>query len=302
MKDLNRLQLFTIAARFGSMSKAAAYLGIAKSSLSKQISALEGDLGLRLFDRSSRGLQLTDEGLVLFEQGELVVEQCEQFHDLALELEGTPAGRVRIGVSALLAQHCIIPKIRQLMERYPALELQFRIRHSTERPQPGDETDISIIVGELPNSSLICRRVATMHNMTVAAPQYLERYGTPSTPSELHQHNCLVTDYENIDYSAYWAYQKNDVMEPVSVSGNIRAGDSGMVKDMVVAGCGISSFPIFAIKKELESGELVQLFTDFDFPSVPMYMVYSSRKNLPPKLKVAVDFLAECLEPLTAMR
>ncbi|ROS02012.1 DNA-binding transcriptional LysR family regulator [Sinobacterium caligoides] len=295
MQNLSRLAVFTNVAQHGSFSGAANALNISKSSVSKQVTALEEHLGIRLFLRGPRHVQLTDEGRALLQHGETITAEYAQVLDLAASLKGTPSGTVSVSMPRVFGFSVVKKYLGDFLAQYPQLKLRHGIsQNNSQQLSRGDDTDITIVVGEQPDSSLICRRIASLHTSLYASREYLQQHQAPRRPSDLQQHNCLPVDYPNIDNFRLWRLIEQQQAVEVEVDGNLIMTDVTQVIELVQEGYGISMLPDYAVREAVAAGELVQLLPQYHGPNIPAYLIYSERRHLSPKLRVTIDFLTDC--------
>jgi DNA-binding transcriptional LysR family regulator len=295
MQNLSRLAVFTHVAKHGSFSGAARSLGISKSSVSKQVTALEEHLGIRLLLRGPRHVQLTDEGAALLAHGNLITNEYTQVLDLAASLKGTPSGVVSVDMPRIFGFSVIRPYLADFLRQYPEIKIRHcTSQNSSQQLARGDDIDIAIVVGDQPDSSLICKRVAIVKNSLYASAQYLQHHAAPTTPAELSQHNCLPVEYPNIDNFTKWQLISDTDQCVINIEGNLIMNDPVQTLQLVKDGHGISMLPDFAVQREIDNGELIQLLPAYSGPTIPAYLIYSQRRHLSPKLRVTIDFLTDC--------
>ncbi|CAH0991787.1 HTH-type transcriptional regulator DmlR [Sinobacterium norvegicum] len=297
MQNLSRLAVFTHVAKHGSFSGAARSLGISKSSVSKQVTALEEHLGIRLFLRGPRHVQLTDEGAALLEHGNLITNEYSQVLDLAASLKGTPSGIVSVDMPRIYGFSVIRPYLAAFLKQYPELKLRHGTsQNSSQQLARGNDIDIAIVVGDQPDSSLICKRIATVKSSLYASAEYLKNHPAPTSCAELTQHNCLPVEYPNIDNFTTWQLISENDSNFVEIGGNLIMNDALQTVELVKDGHGISMLPEFAVQEESDNGELIKILPAYSGPTVPVYLIYSQRRHLSPKLRVTIDFLTDCFK------
>lgn len=293
MQELARMAVFAVVAEEENVSRAAERLGLSKSAVSKQLTALEESLGLQLLFRNARRTRLSDEGRAL---QPLCVDILQRYHgvrDMAEQLKGTPAGRLNLDLSDGIAKYVVLDRLQAFRETYPHIDLNVRLGQVSVQGV-SDELDVAVVIGELPESSVVCRRLGDVDSHPFASAAYVAKYGMPSAPDDLHQQHCITVDYRAITESGQWTFILGDEVQNISVDAAITVNDSVAAKQLVMSGAGIAMLQAYAVREELASGALVRVLEGYRCPSVPAYVIYSERKNLSPKIRAMVDFLLQC--------
>lgn len=293
MQELARMAVFAVVAEEENVSRAAERLGLSKSAVSKQLTALEASLGVQLLFRHARRTRLSDEGRALQPLCADILQRYHGVRDLAEQLKGTPAGRLNLDLTDGIAKFVVLDRLQAFRELYPHIELNVRLGQVSVQGV-SDELDVAVVVGELPESSVVCRRLGDIEVQAFASAGYVAKHGWPKTPDQLHQHHCIMVDYRAISASSQWTFINQDQVHNVRVDAAITVNDSVAAKQLALAGAGITMLQAYAVKDEVDSGALVPLLTDYRSPSIPAYVIYSERKNLSPKIRVMVDFLSQC--------
>lgn len=293
MQELARMAVFAVVAEEESVSRAAERLGLSKSAVSKQLTALEESLGLQLLFRNARRTRLSDEGRALQPLCTDILQRYHGVRDMAEQLKGTPAGRLNLDLADGIAKYLVLDRLPVFRETYPHIDIHVRLGPVSVQGV-SDELDVAVVVGELPESSVVCRRLGDIENQAFASTAYIDRHGMPKTPDELYQHSCIVVDYRTIAESGQWIFIRDDEVQSVDVNGAITVNESGAAKQLVMSGAGIAMLQAYAVREELAEGALVPVLADYHSPSIPVYVIYSERKNLSPKIRAMVDFLLQC--------
>jgi len=291
------MQLFVRVVQEGSFSATARALGVMPSSVSRQITQLESELGARLLNRTTRKQSLTESGEIYFQHARRIVADLEEARLAVSRLTGAPSGSLHITVEADFALAFIAPILPDFLERYP--EVQVRLFMSAGMMDLLDSgIDLAIRIGQLDDSSLIARKIATSRSLVCASPAYLKRYGTPTHPAELETHSCL--SFRTQPGKNYWHFKLPGGSLEVPISGRLNANSLVFLRDAALATQGIVMIPIWIIRDELKHGHLVPLLEDFPLipPSTPIHAVFMHNRHLAPKVRVFVDFLAERMEKL----
>ncbi|MGO7482901.1 LysR family transcriptional regulator [Rhizobium leguminosarum] len=283
--DANDICIFVNVVKHGDFSSTARFMSMSPSAISKAICRLENDLGRRLFQRSSRSIHLTDEGHEFLVAANRVVEALIDAQSIG---SAEPTGTLRIRCLPTFAKYAIAPRIPAFMHDYPKIRLEFNLTNErTDRLDDG--ADIAIFSGELSNSSLVARRFATSRWIICASPSYLEARGVPQDHSELRQHSCL-----NFSMSTKWNQWSEDGPSGrnIGTGSRIVANQGDMLLALARAGAGIVRLAEFHVFEDLRSGALVPILEDERNLVEPIYAIYQDRRNLSPRIRVFIDFLA----------
>lgn len=292
MLNLNRWGIFATVAELKSFSKAAERLKMSRPTISKQIMALEEVLGTKLFLRSTRHLQLSETGEVLYQHCAVIMREYYNAEDLLIAMLEKPCGELHISAPISYIQKLLTPLSIQFVERYPEIKLNFH-SHQVAGEYFPKHVDIAIIVHKLKDSNLCYRKLGECGHMLCATPSYIKKHGQPQTPGELSSFNFIQSNYAHISPSIEWGVTRDNHFEKVEVTGNITVDDALTVKNMVLNDAGITSLPSFVIHDEINNGELIQLLPDYQLARFPFYAVFPERKYMPPKLRAYINFLVE---------
>ncbi|MEL4294233.1 LysR family transcriptional regulator [Shewanella xiamenensis] len=292
MEHFSALPIFVTVVECGSFSAAGQKLGLSKSAISKRITQLEQHLGIQLLQRTTRSLSLTDAGARYFEYIRPAVQLTQEGLDAISELQQTPRGNLRISVPMVFGRRYIAPLIAEFLRRYPDIQLQMQMDDKTTDLIAGG-FDLAIRIGELPDSSLIARKIAPCLSVICASPAYLAQHGLPMTPSALTQHNCLFYSY--FQDGVEWSFHGPDGVQRVQPKGNYQVNNSDAIQQACIDGLGIANLPRFIVEPDLQAGHLQALLTDYPLPEHGIYAVYPQRKYLPTKVTVLIKFLMEKL-------
>ncbi|ASK67680.1 LysR family transcriptional regulator [Shewanella bicestrii] len=292
MDHFSALPIFVTVVECGSFSAAGQKLGLSKSAISKRITQLEQHLGIQLLQRTTRSLSLTDAGARYFEYIRPAVLLTQEGLDAISELQQTPKGNLRISVPMVFGRLYIAPLIAEFLKRYPDIQLQMQMDDKTTDLIAGG-FDLAIRIGELPDSSLIARKIAPCFSVICASPAYLAQHGLPMVPSELTQHNCLFYSY--FQDGVEWSFQSPDGMQRIQPKGNYQVNNSDAIHRACLDGLGIANLPRFIVESDLQAGRLQTILADFSLPEHGIYAVYPQRKYLPTKVTVLIEFLRDKL-------
>jgi DNA-binding transcriptional LysR family regulator len=288
MDLLTALTTFIRVADSGSFSAVARQNRISHSAVTRVIGQLEEHFSIRLFYRTTRRLNLTEDGQDLLGYARHVLEATEEMEGALGQHRASPTGLVRMGLP-VVAANLLVPRLPELLERHPGLNVELVIRDSFGDLME-ERLDLALIGGSPPDSSVIARALGTYGRIAVASPAYLERHGAPSHPTELATHACIL--HEMGSDSTRWQFNGPDGGIEVRVSGAIRANNSEAVRRAVLAGCGIAQMADIQVIDDVRSGRLYCLLADFAPPRKNVYLIYPSRQHLAPRVRVVIDFLA----------
>jgi DNA-binding transcriptional LysR family regulator len=258
--------------------------------VTRQIAQLEGHFGVRLLHRTTRKLSLTDEGLDLVTRARHLLEEAEELEERFGKNHGSAVGLVRIGMTVGAAM-LLTPEIPGLLQRHPGLSIDLVV---SERPDDlvAERLDIGLRFGASEDSSMVSRGLAVVGSAPVAAPSYLEKYGAPAHPRELAEHICIVHD-RGPD-SAHWVFNSADGNAVnVEVTSAFRSNNPLVVRQAAVTGYGIAMLGEPLILNEIRAGRLYRLLPDYTVRDRQAFLVYPSRRFLPQRTRVVIDFLVE---------
>jgi len=292
--SLDEMVVFTKTVATASLSAAARELGVSTAAVSRKLATLEARLGVRLLNRTTRRIALTDEGARYYEACVRILAEIEEAEAQATARRLEPQGILKVALPATFGHKHIAPLIPEFAQRFPGIQLALSL--SDRAINVIDEGfDLAIRIAELQDSSLAARKLAPNPRVVCASPAYLARYGTPEVPADLVQHNCLTIT----EFQMTWEY-KDPRGKPgaVRVSGRHACDSWEVLRVWAVAGLGIALKSVWDVRRELEDGSLLSLLPGYTFGSdVGIYAVYPHRRFLPAKTRVFIDFLAESFGP-----
>lgn len=289
--NLNDVHLFIQVIEHNSFTSAAEKLGIQKSTISRRIAQLEDELGVRLLNRTTRKLSMTDEGEDLFKRCRPLLEELENVEHSVTSRQSEPKGRLRITMPPELGIFIMNDAVSSFIKRYPQIqidiELSVRVVDLVE-----EGIDLALRVGDLSDSSLIARKISDAHAHLYASQDYLNKYGEPETPDDLINHQCIGIKLNSTD----WVFENWNEGKPVPVNFRIRANNLTFCKDMLLNGLGIGRIPNGFFEEELKTGEVKQILTEYRTPTVGIHALYPSRRHLNPKVRLFIDHIVETLD------
>ena len=292
--SLYEMSVFAKVVASGSLSAAARDLGVSTAVISRRLAALEARLGVRLVNRTTRRLALTDEGASYHEACARILAEIEDADAAAAAKRVEPQGLLKVALPASFGHKHIAPLVPPFAVRFPKIQLAFSLSDRTVN-MIEEGYDLAIRIGELEDSSLAARKLAPNRRVVCASPEYLRRHPAPRTPADLQQHNCLTTN----DLQMNWEYKGPDGKRGVvRVSGQYACDNWEVLREWAMAGLGIALKSTWDVRQQLEDGSLVPLFPGYTFASeVAIYAVYPHRRFLPAKTRAFIEFLADSFGP-----
>jgi DNA-binding transcriptional LysR family regulator len=279
-----------------SFGRAAERLGMTQSGVSKAIAKLESRLGTRLVNRTSRAVDLTDEGHTLYER---VIQHLAGISEAAAETSKSREavrGRLRVNVDPLFSRMVLSPNLSAFLLQNPGIELRIETRDRIA-DLVSDGFDLAVRFGEPTPSALIARRLLDARILTVASPVYIDRHGRPSHPQDLASpvHQCILAVDSLTGRPFDWEFWQGDESVSVAVNGRLTVTDSGTKLGACLAGFGIAQVIDLGLEDHFKSGALINLFPDWSDERFPLYVYYVSRNYVPAKVRKFIDFIKDSL-------
>ncbi|WP_226468189.1 LysR family transcriptional regulator [Luteimonas panaciterrae] len=298
MQDLNDLYYFAMVVDHGGFAAAERTLGIPKSRLSRRISQLENDLGVRLLQRSTRRFAVTDVGQSVHRHAQSMLAEATAAREVVDRLSAEPRGVVRVSVPVGIAQQLIPQMLPEFLAKYPQVRVQMHV--SNRRVDVINEGfDIALRVRSKldDDGSLVMRSFGQIQELLVASPKYLDRAGRPTQPEELHDHVTLTMNEDEVRQR--WELQgKDGEIRRVELKPRVSGFDFPMLMALAKQGLGITMLPETLCADAVRNGELEVVLPDWRLPQGIAHVVFASRRGLLPAVRVFIDFLAEKLPPL----
>ena len=287
--NLNSVRLFIRVVEHNSFTAAADKLGMQKSTISRKISQLEDELGVRLLQRTTRKLSLTDEGHDLFQRSQPLFEELDNVSDHVSSRQEEPQGKLRITMPPEMGIFIMDEVVAGFIEKFPLIKLDIELS-SRVVDLVEEGIDLALRVGELSDSSLIGRKIASLGIHMYASTAYLEQHGEPLTPDELVNHKCIGLHMPG------WSFTNWNDGKILNLDFMIRANSLSFCRQMLRKGAGIARMPKAFCQEDLESGALKEILTDYTAPIVHIHALYPSRRHLNPKVRLFIDYMLESLE------
>nr|WP_317199961.1 LysR family transcriptional regulator [uncultured Psychrobacter sp.] len=288
---------FVYVAEYESFTRAAKELGISTAQVSRQISALEKRLSIKLLYRTTRKVTLTEEGRVFYQHCRSVLDGLDAAEQAVSNLQSKPQGTIKLTAPVTYGEQQLLPLVNDFMVQYSDIEVTAFLSNQKIDLVDGGY-DLAIRIGKLSDSTMMAKKLSRRTNFVCAAPAYLEKYGTPHALSELSQHNCLLgtRDYWHfIDFKKAGSKKDADKEKNLRVSGTVQYNSGHSLVDAALKGLGIVQLPDYYVQKHLASGALVSLLDNYREPEESIWAVYPHNRHLSPKIRLLVDYLAERL-------
>ena len=292
MLDLNLLAVFARVVEAGSFAEAARRLSSSRSAVSKSVAKLEVALGARLLNRTTRHLSLTEIGAAVAEHGGRIVEEAIGAENLVASLASEPRGVLRVSASVAFGTLHVAPALAEFLPRYPQMKVDMTI---TDRLVDLAEEgyDVAIYVTGQPPQHWVARKLAPIRRKLCATPEYFRQRGVPLTPTDLVVHNCL--DYTRSGEQGRWRFTGPEGDISVPVNGPLHVDDDEALSQAVLGGLGMGLLPTFIIGKDLQSGKLQAVLSEYIPVERHVYAMYLPTRHLPNKVRVFIDFLVKLI-------
>ncbi|THF63968.1 LysR family transcriptional regulator [Pseudothauera nasutitermitis] len=286
------LAIFTRAAERLGFSAAARELGMTPSAVSRRIAHLEGALGVRLFERSTRKLRLSEAGQTLLAHCRSMLENARAALDGATAYRQSPHGRVRMSVPRAFGRRVIHPLVAPFLAAYPEVDVQLLVTDRAVDPFD-DAVDLVVRITDAPPEGLAARPLLRVRQVLCATPDYLARRGTPAHPDELAAHDCLFLGEQPADRQ--WKFRRGEERATVGVRGRYVVNHAEMRLEGMLNHLGIGSLPHFVAAEDIARGQLVPVLEDWELLTAyqgTAYLLYPANRYLAPKCRVFIDWLA----------
>ena len=278
----------------GSFVRASELLDMSPSGVTRAIARLEQRLGVRLLNRSTRSVSLTDEGRRLYERIAPLLEALSEAAGDAGSATAVARGRLRLNADPFFSRLLLAPRLAEFCARHPGVELEILTRDHLG-DLVGDGFDVAVRFGPPPQSSLVARELLSTRIITVAAPSYLATRGRPRTPQALLDdgHTCIQFRDPTSGRPFPWEFHRGRKRVVLETHGPVTLNDAAMLHALTLAGQGISQMMALGCERWLEDGDLVELFPDWPDETFPLYALWPSRRLLPARVRVFLDFIVE---------
>ena len=292
------MTVFVRVAKAGSFAGGARELGISRAMATKHIMQLEGSLGTRLFNRTTRSLSLTDVGGSYLERCQQVLLDVEEMEAAVTHLQTEPRGVLKISAPPVIGATHIAFAIAEFLKIHTDLSVEL-ILQGTPGDMIDEGIDLAIYLGALNDTSMVARKLVSSTLVVCAAPSYLEEYGVPKSPADLVNHSCLV-NWASTPRNK-WQFKGENGYTAITVSGRMQANVADAIRTAAIGGLGLVMLATYVVGKDIEKGRLKVVLEDYALPPLDIYAVYPHRKYLSAKVRRFMDFLQVWLEPRVNM-
>ncbi|MGY2293162.1 LysR family transcriptional regulator [Pseudomonas sp. SDO528_S397] len=295
MNKLELLRTFVRVTELSSFTQAGESLGLPRSTVSEHVQALEELLGARLLQRTTRRVQATQDGRVLYERSKDLLAHMEELEGLFRQDEAQLAGRIRVDMPNALARELILPQLPGFMDRHPLVELEVS---SSDRQVDllAEGFDCVLRVGAQPDQSVVARLLCRMPVVNCASAAYLQRHGVPQTLEDLAVHQLVHYVRPLGARSAGFEYQQGHKVHRVPMAGRVTVNSTDAYHAACLAGFGLAQMPLLGVREWLARGELVAVLPDYPAPALDVSMLYASQRHLPLRVRVFMDWMAATLQ------
>jgi DNA-binding transcriptional LysR family regulator len=294
--DLNDIVVFTKVVETKSFTGAADSLGLPKSTVSRKLAQLEERLGVRLVQRTTRKLALTDIGEAYYERCARIVADLAAAEQLVTDMQATPRGRLRVTATVDFATRWVGGIVAEFITQHPDINVELE---ATDRIvdliEDGYDIALRFSMGPLPESTLIARKLCDIKLVLAASPAYLEARGMPKTIEDLDEHDHVL--FTPISRNQTWTLFNGDTHHEFGRPARFASNNYGAVRDVVLAGGGVTVMSDFMIADDLANGALVRVLPEWTTSTIEVHAVYPARQNLPPRLTLFLDHMAKALNP-----
>jgi DNA-binding transcriptional LysR family regulator len=294
MDELGRIRTFINVVKAGSFSAAARHLS-SVSSVVRQVNSLEEELGVRLLNRSTRSLSLTEAGRLFYDRVTVLSDSLSNITSEVRSINEEIKGPLKVSLRVAAGTTIITPNLPKFFSRYPDLSLDI-ILTDERRDITSEGIDVAMWMGDLGDSTLIARRLSPTRRIVCASPTYLSKHGVPRTPQDLLKHNCLL--FTAPSYSGRWSFSRDDGdIEELEVRGSVRSDNGLVLLGSALSGVGIAIAHEWMMRSFIQQGFMTRILDDYTVNPRPgdadLYAVYPSTRRHSRKVKAFVDFLVD---------
>ncbi|MEO9899302.1 LysR family transcriptional regulator [Nisaea sp.] len=294
MDTLTAMKVFCSVVENDSLAGASRTLNVSPSVVSKQLSGLEDRLGVRLLNRTTRRVSLTEVGSAYYERCKRILADVDEAEIAVSQAHSAPRGLLKVTAPTTFAHRHVAPHLPEFLDRYPEVEVQLLVNDRVV-DLVDEGIDLAIRIAQLKDSSLIARKLAVNHRMIVASPDYLKKWGQPETPDQLNDHSLIT--YAPGNPINDWHFMVDNQQKILRAKGTLAMNNGDSVLQTVLSGGGLAMLAAFMAGEHVKSGKLVTLLEDYVREDVPIYAVYPSGRHLSPKVRAFVDFLVDLYNP-----
>lgn len=291
VETFSQLEAFTQVVAHGSFSRAAERLGVTPSSVSRAVASLEASLGVRLLNRTTHSLSVTDEGAAYHARALAILADVQDAARSVSRTRSTPRGRLRVDAPLALGEQLLAPALPEFLRRYPELSVDLSLRDTYVDPT-SEGIDVTLRMGTLRASELTARTLGRVRIVVVGSPAYLARYGRPATPDALSGHKALM--YLLRGHPIPWRFRGRDgATITAPVASQLVAGSGEVLRRAAVAGAGLTRLFEYSVAADVAAGALEIVLADHELPAVPVHALHARGRSPTPKIRAFVDFAIE---------
>ncbi|PKG85114.1 LysR family transcriptional regulator [Colwellia sp. 75C3] len=279
---------FVYVAENESFTLASKKMAISTAQVSRQVSALEKRLNIKLFYRTTRKVSLTEEGRIFYQHCRSVLDGLDAAERAITNLQTKPQGKIKLTAPVAYGEKQILPLVNNFLKQYSDVEVSAYLSNQ-QVDLVEDGYDLAIRLGKLSDSTMMAKKLGKRTNYLCASPDYLAKHGVPHSISELNKHSCLLGTLD------YWHFRESGREKSLRVTGRLRYNNGYSLTDAALKGLGIVQLPDYYVEKQIENGELVTLLDNYRAPDEGIWAVYPQNRHLSPKIRLLVDYLAEQL-------
>ena len=294
MDRLMSMRVFSAVAKNRSFSVAAKKLLISKAMVSKHIKSLENSLSVRLFNRTTRKLNLTDAGSSYYEKVNIILSEIDETESAISQLNSEPKGKLKVMAQPSFGAFHLSRALSLYLKKYTEVTVNLELSHRI--PDLVEENiDLAFHVGELNDSMYVSRRIASARRVICASPEYIKKIGMPKKPEDLLDHNCLI--YMPRNDMGKWEFLDKGKRKKIKVTGDIQCNSGDALRVASIQSRGITQLPTYMVGLDIQAGRLQALLEDFEPEKQPIYAIYNHRKYISAKIKTFIDFIYNLYQP-----
>ena len=288
------MRVFSAVAKNRSFSVAAKKLSISKAMVSKHIKSLENSLSVRLFNRTTRKLNLTDAGSSYYEKVNIILSEIDETESAISQLNSEPKGKLKVMAQPSFGAFHLSRALSLYLKKYTEVTVNLELSHRV--PDLVEENiDLAFHVGELNDSMYVSRRIASARRVICASPEYIKKIGMPKKPEDLLNHNCLI--YMPRNDMGKWEFLDKGKRKKIKVTGDIQCNSGDALRVASIQSRGITQLPTYMVGLDIQAGRLQAVLEDFEPEKQPIYAIYNHRKYISAKIKTFIDFIYNLYQP-----
>ena len=288
------MRVFSAVAKNRSFSVAAKKLSISKAMVSKHIKSLENSLSVRLFNRTTRKLNLTDAGSSYYEKVNMILSEIDETESEISQLNSEPKGKLKVMAQPSFGAFHLSRALSLYLKKYTEVTVNLELSHRI--PDLVEENiDLAFHVGELNDSMYVSRRIASARRVICASPEYIKKIGMPKKPEDLLNHNCLI--YMPRNDMGKWEFLDKGKRKKIKVTGDIQCNSGDALRVASIQSRGITQLPTYMVGLDIQAGRLQAVLEDFEPEKQPIYAIYNHRKYISAKIKTFIDFIYNLYQP-----